>query len=516
MTSTTTPRMLLQIDAASKRYGDTLALAGLSLRARSGEITGIAGPNGAGKSTLVKALAGEIQIDSGSIAFGEESADLTANSRAARTAVVHQETSLFPNLTVSENLALSRPPNGLGVPKITDADLASMASLGILSHRDRKIVDCSLVVRQLTEIARAFVLESADVLLLDEPNSALTGEESELLFDRVADIKQQNRIVLLVSHRLEDLVRYCDRVLVVRDGRVTSEFSGSELSESAIARELVVDAQLTSHLNQSSGDRITGSSALVVSGWTHKRGKFHATDLTCRSGEVTAIVGNEGSGARELLRSLAGFEPATGKRMLENEGGSIRDFGCQYMPAERQVSLFTNLNCGQNVISRLGVPDIANRWRWMRRGAVRTTGQGLLEKFMVRGGGRLTNIRALSGGNQQKVAIAAAVAGEPAVLLLEEPTRGVDISSKAEIYRLLVEYAQMDRVVAVFCSELPEVFELADQLLVVSEGAVLARMRVSEFASVAELAHTVAEVSSDLPGATEPMERVRGNDERHA
>jgi ribose transport system ATP-binding protein len=174
------------------------------------------------------------------------------------------------------------------------------------------------------------------------------------------------------------------------------------------------------------------------------------------------------------------------------------------MPAERQVSLFTNLNCGQNVISRLGVPDIANRWRWMRRGAIRTTAQELLERFVVRGGGRLTNIRALSGGNQQKVAIAAAVAGEPAVLLLEEPTRGVDISSKAEIYRLLVAYAQEDRVVVVFCSELPEVFELADQVLVVSEGAILATRRVSDFASVAELAHAVAEVSSDLPTDTDP------------
>jgi ABC-type sugar transport system ATPase subunit len=507
MTSTTATRMLLQIDGVTKRYGDTLALGGLSLRARSGEITGIAGPNGAGKSTLVKALAGEVQIDSGSIVFGEEDAVGASRARAARTAVVHQETSLFPNLTVAENLALSRAPKGYGIPKVTEADLASMASLGILEHRNRKVIDCSLVVRQLTEIARAFVLESADVLLLDEPNSALTGEESALLFDRVAEIRQQNRIVLLVSHRLEDLVTYCDRVVVVRDGRVTSELAGSDLTESAIARELVVDAHLTSHVNESSGDRIAGSSSLVVSGWTHKKGRFRDVELACRSGEVTAIVGNEGSGARELLRSLAGFEPATGSRTLKNQDRSVSRFASQYMPAERQVSLFTNLNCGQNVISRLGVPDIANRGRWMRRGAIKTTAQELLERFVVRGGGRLTNIRALSGGNQQKVAIAAAVAGEPAVLLLEEPTRGVDISSKAEIYRLLVEYAQKDRVVVVFCSELPEVFELADQVLVVSEGAILATRRVTDFASVAELAHAVAEVSSDLPTDTDPTER---------
>lgn len=496
--------MLLQIDGVHKRYGDTVALGGLSLRARSGEITGIAGPNGAGKSTLVKALAGEVQIDSGSIVFGMDGGDATRDTRAARTAVVHQETSLFPNLTVAENLALSRTPVGYGVPKVTDADLASLASLGILEYRNHKVIDCSLVVRQLTEIARAFVIENADVLLLDEPNSALTGEESELLFDRVADIKKQNRIVLLVSHRLEDLVTYCDRVVVVRDGRVTSELSGPELSESAIARELVVDAHLTSHVNEVGVERTEGSSSLVVSGWTHKKGRFGEAELSCRSNEVTAIVGNEGSGARELLRSLAGFEVASGSRLLKSRQGSDARFVSQYMPAERQVSLFTNLNCGQNVISRLGVSDIANRWGWMRKDTIKATAQQLLDTFRVRGGGRLTNIRALSGGNQQKVAIAAAVAGEPAVLLLEEPTRGVDISSKAEIYRLLVEFAQKDRVVVVFCSELPEVFELADQVVVVAEGAIRATRRVSEFASVAELAHAVAEISSDLPAATSP------------
>jgi ABC-type sugar transport system ATPase subunit len=507
MSSVTATRMVLQIDGATKRYGDTLALGGLSLRARSGEITGIAGPNGAGKSTLVKALAGEVQIDSGSIVFGEESTDGATSARAARTAVVHQETSLFPNLTVAQNLALSRTPKGYGIPKITEADLASLASLGILEHRNRKVIDCSLVVRQLTEIARAFVLESADVLLLDEPNSALTGEESTLLFDRVADIREQNRIVLLVSHRLEDLVTHCDRVFVVRDGRVTSALSGSDLSESAIARELVVDAHLTNHVSDSPVERIVGSSSLVATGWTHRKGRFRDVELTCRSGEITAIVGNEGSGGRELLRSLAGFEPATGSRTLNNGDHVVRGFAAQYMPAERQVSLFTNLNCGQNVTSRLGVPDIATRWRWMRSRAIKSTAQELLDRFVVRGGGRLTNIRALSGGNQQKVAIAAAVAGEPAVLLLEEPTRGVDISSKAEIYRLLVDYAQMDRVVVVFCSEMPEVFELADQVLVVSEGAILATQRVSDFASVADLAHAVAELSSDLPTDTDPTER---------
>lgn len=486
----------LEVSDAYKRYGDTVALNHLSLTAHTGEITGIAGPNGAGKSTLVKALAGEIVLDSGTIRYGPSEAAADSDPRTVKTAVVHQETSLFPNLTVAENLAISRPELGYGVPKTTATDRATMESLGIQSHSARKVIDCSLVVRQLTEIARAFVLDNADVLLLDEPNSALTVEESSLLFERVLDIKRDNRIVLLVSHRLEDLVTYCDRVLIVRDGRVTEELSGSDLSEAAIARGLVVDtehAEQNPHARDIAAGGSLSSSRLEVSNWQHPQGKFRDANFVCRAGEVTAIVGNEGSGARELLRSLAGFETASGECELRDGVHSAPSFSSQYMPAERQVSLFTNLDCGQNVIMRLGIPDIATRGGWLRRRDMRVTAQELLGRFRVRGGGASTKIRALSGGNQQKVAIAAAVASEPSVLLLEEPTRGVDISSKAEIHRLLTHYAHQGRVVVTFCSELPEVFELADEVLVVAEGRVVAAHRVSEYSTVQDLAHSLAE-----------------------
>lgn len=490
--------MRLQVTNARKRYGDTVALNGLSLNARSGEITGIAGPNGAGKSTLVKALAGEISLDGGDITFGPVASTSRVDTRDARTAVVHQETSLFPNLTVASNLALSRPASGFGVPRSTESDRSTLSSLGIHQHANRKVIDCSLVVRQLTEIARAFVLDNADVLLLDEPNSALTVEESALLFERVAEIKRANRIVLLVSHRLDDLVKYCDRVLIVRDGQVTAELNGQGLTESAVARELVVDsdhAQQNTHTDGASF-KTEITSRLEVRNWQHQTSKFRDVEFDCPAGEVTAIVGNEGSGARELLRSLAGFEPATGECRLYQGEDSSADFDSQYMPAERQVSLFTNLDCGKNVVMRLGPPDIATRFGWMRARKTKDIAQELLSRFVVRGGGASTNIRALSGGNQQKVAIAAAVAGEPSVLVLEEPTRGVDISSKAEIHRLLIAYAKEDRVVVTFCSELPEVFELADGVLVVSAGKVVASHRVSEYASVADLAHSLAESAS--------------------
>ena len=205
---------------------------------------------------------------------------------------------------------------------------------------------------------------------------------------------------------------------------------------------------------------------------------------------MTAILGNEGSGARDLLRSLGGFGRATGKCGLE---GARIAYSSQFMPAERQVSLFSNLDVRENLVSRLGSPAIASRAGWLRRTALAEVARDLFRRFLVRGATPASSIRSLSGGNQQKVAIAAAAAAAPDVLLLEEPTRGVDVSSKAEIYRLLGDYAASGRVVVVYCSEVTEVFELADRFLVIEKGRMVMEREVSEFASVTELAGAVAD-----------------------
>jgi len=490
----TADRRRLVIDGAAKAYGNTKALAGLSLVAEGGRITGIAGPNGAGKSTLVKALAGEIGLDSGRISLtGAAGADADGVPASAVVAVVHQETSLFPNLTVAENLAAAHPASGWRLPHTTDADVRTMRQLGILAQQHRRVIDCSLVVRQLTEIARALIAEDADVLLLDEPNSALTEAESAVFFERVTALRDEGRIVLLVTHRLPDLVSYCDQVAIVRDGRVSAELVGGEITEKRIAEELVVDIELGGRAVENDEPIVPPARApraLVVEGWTHDRGRFSGIGFRAEPGTVTAILGNEGSGARDLLRSLGGFGRATGKCGLE---GARIAYSSQFMPAERQVSLFSNLDVRENLVSRLGSPAIASRAGWLRRTALAEVARDLFRRFLVRGATPASSIRSLSGGNQQKVAIAAAAAAAPDVLLLEEPTRGVDVSSKAEIYRLLGDYAASGRVVVVYCSEVTEVFELADRFLVIEKGRMVMEREVSEFASVTELAGAVAD-----------------------
>jgi ABC-type sugar transport system ATPase subunit len=485
-----------------KSYGDTKALAGLGLEAHGGQILGVAGPNGAGKSTLVKVLAGEISHDSGEISFRSATGKVSAGQPTA--SVVHQETSLFPNLTVAENVCIARPKPGYGYPRAGRREREILAQMQLGPYADQTVAQSSLVVRQLTEIARALLVGDADVFLFDEPNSALTAEESQLLFDQVLRLRDEGRVVLLVSHRLSDLVEYCDSVVVVRDGRVAATLTGEDLTESRIARELVVGIEVSRQAGKQvrrpgAADPDDGGAsgpahgqAFQVQDWSHARGRFTKVDFVIPRGEITALVGAEGSGARELLRSLAGLEPASG-RIADTGGATVSAHDIEYMPAERQVSLFSNLNVGENLVARLGSPQIATRWGFLRRSAAAELERELAERFRVRGPGLAASIRALSGGNQQKVAIAGALAKSPALLALEEPTRGVDIGSTAEIYRLLRGYADEGGTAVCYCTEIPEVFEMADAVIVIHEGRIAGRHRVSDFGDLSTLAHQIAE-----------------------
>jgi ABC-type sugar transport system ATPase subunit len=497
MTGTST----LVLRGIEKRYGDTRALDGLDLSAHGGKILGVAGPNGAGKSTLVKVLGGEVDYDRGNLTF--TSASGVVSSARPTAAVVHQETSLFANLTVAENICLARAEQGWRYPRAARREAELLAEMRLNRYANQPVSRCSLVVRQLTEIARALLVGDADVFLFDEPNSALTSEESELLFQRMIRLRDEGRVVLLVSHRLSDLVDYCDSVVVVRDGRVAETLQGEDLTEVRIAKELVVGVDVHAEHEAAGAPRNAARpgrddrAAVQLRDWTHRGDQFRDISFVIPRGNVTALVGAEGSGARELLRSLAGLEGAAGT-MAAQSGARVSPAETEYLPAERQVSLFSNLDVGQNIVARLGAPQIANRWGFLRRQGARELEQELANRFRVRSPGLRASIRALSGGNQQKVAIAAAVAKSPTLLALEEPTRGVDVGSTAEIYRLLRAYVDDGGAVVCYCTEIPEVFELADSVIVLSEGAIVGRHDVNVFDDIATLAHQIA---ADVVGA---------------
>jgi ABC-type sugar transport system ATPase subunit len=476
----------LRIHGLRKWYGDTRALDGLDIEARPGEIVGVAGPNGAGKSTLIKILAGETTADAGDIELDGVAWD--PKSLRDRVAVVHQEPQLFPNLTLGENLMVGREGTRVLRRGLSDKERRLLDDLAILDLADVPLERVPLAARQRTEIARALARD-ARVFLFDEPNSALTDEESSDLFGRMHGLAEAGRVVILVSHRLAELVDHADRVAVILDGTCTAVLQGEGLNLDAIAAELVVGQavrepgeQIVVHLGE---ERET---TLRLTDWTHHAGEFRDIDLHVRAGEIVAFVGVEGSGARELVRSIAGFERGSGRIEIRASGGrDAADSESSFVSADRQSSLFGNLSVGDNIVSRLG-REIVSVAGTLRRSRMRTIAAEARESFQIKALSLQLPVRSLSGGNQQKVAIAAAIVKRPEVLVLEEPTRGVDIGSKAEIYRLMRAYAREGHALIIYCTEVPEVFEVADLAYVVSDGRLSDPIMVMNHADVEGLA----------------------------
>ena len=492
----------LVIRGLRKWYGDTRALDGLDVEARPGEILGIAGPNGAGKSTLIKILAGEARKDDGEIRLDGAAWDPFVDIH--RVAVVHQEPQLFPNLSVAQNLMVGREGTR-GLTRDLDAgERQLLTDLAILEYKDRPLGLVPLAIQQRVEIGRALARE-ARVFLFDEPNSALTPEESSDLFRRMHLLADAGKVVLLVSHRIAELAQHAKRVALILDGLCTTVLEGDAVTQEGIAAGLVTGQasreakeQITVHLGEDA------ASALRLAKWTHGAGEFHGIDMHVRAGEIVAIVGVEGSGARELVRSIAGFEKSSGHIEIAGRSGrgSVSG-GTSLVSADRQTSLFSNLTIGDNMVARLNA-EITSTGGRLRRGRMLEIAHELREHFRVKATSVHLPIRSLSGGNQQKVAISAAIVKRPEVLVLEEPTRGVDVGSKREIYRLMRQYASDGHAVIIYCTEVPEVFEAADLAYVVSEGRLSAPLIVMNYGDIEELARAVTRLErhGSAPAAT--------------
>jgi len=476
----------IRIRNVAKRYGSTIALDGIDLDIRPGEVLGIAGPNGAGKSTLMRVIAGEERPDSGTLTF--DGRPWFPSLDWQEVAVVHQEPQLFPNLTVAENMLVGREGRRVGRPRLGLDDAGVMQALGIGAVKGRILADCTLATQQRTEIARA-VAREARVFLFDEPNSALTDEESDELFREMHKLAGEGRIVLLVTHRLGDLVEHAGRVAVIRDGRVRKVIEKPDLTEEAIAEQLVVGAggaQVDAPQSSSS----PGREVFRVSGWSHGD-VFRRVDFSLARGEVVALMGVEGSGARELLRSFAGLERCTGTIALDGTSGVSAFRHTAFVPATRLESLYSNFSVGENLIARLGRPQIAGPTYALRKRRMRELAEQAVRRFLVKTRTITQGVRSLSGGNQQKVAIAQALTLEPKLVLLEEPTRGVDIQSKSEIYRLLRAFALEGNAAIMFCTEVLEIFEAADRVIVVSDGRLSAPLTVRDFPHIEALAAAI-------------------------
>jgi ABC-type sugar transport system ATPase subunit len=487
----------VRIRGLRKRYGDTVALDGLDLDAHPGEILGVAGPNGAGKSTMVKILAGEVERDEGEILV--DGRPWSSEFGSNRVAVVHQEPQVFPNLTVGENILAGYEESGWRWPKVKKADHLLLEDLGIHKElRDRVLGELGLAVRQRTEITRALV-HRARVMLFDEPNSALTPGESAEFFRFIRQLADAGHVVMLISHRLTELAANSDRIAVIIDGRCVRLLQDADRTAEDIAETLVRGLDTTpagESAAATNGAHSDGQGFELIGLVDHKRA-FQPLDFRVRKGLVTALIGVEGSGAREIVRACAGLRRVQGR--IRVGGRAVRLPQIQrhvsFVAADHAAGLFGNLSVGENLVIRLD-DEISRGVFGLRRRKMRTYAEELRASFQIKSAGIDIGIRSLSGGNQQKVAIASAVGSKPEVLVLEEPTRGVDISSKAEIYEILRGFAADGGTVLLFCTEIPEVYEVADIVHVVSRGRLSSPFQVAAFADMEALAKAVASLET--------------------
>lgn len=464
----------------SKAYGATQALLDVDFEVAPGEVRALMGRNGAGKSTMVKILSGNEKPDAGKIELGGKPVSLATPDQALLSgiATVHQEITVIPGLTVAENVTLGRwATRGGMLQRRRNAAVASAAlqTLGADLPLDRPAGDLRLAEQQLMEIARA-ISHDPRVLILDEPTSSLTEQESERLTTVVRHLAEQGVAVVYVSHRMEEIEKIADSVTVMRDGQLVRSLPIEEASVPRVA-ELMAGVELAAHTSEDSVGAAAGEVCLRVNGLS-TREKVRHVDLELRRGEVVGLVGRLGSGRTEILRAIAGLDACT-KGVVEGPSG--RTFGARDVKRRvaSGVALVSEDRKGEGIV--LNQPVLHN----MVLSALRKVSRGGIlvrrrELEMAQRSRDATEVRlssfdvpvsSLSGGNQQKIVFARCLNAGVEVLLLDEPTRGVDIQSKHQIYDLVHDFVQRGCAVLLVSSEYGELLVNCDRVLLVDKGA---------------------------------------------
>ncbi|GAA1248193.1 sugar ABC transporter ATP-binding protein [Pseudonocardia aurantiaca] len=502
--SHSSPHVLLELRGVQKRYGGVRALRGADFEVLAGEVHALVGENGAGKSTLIKIVSGAEVADEGTVEVDGVplAGGSTQAAMAAGIATVYQEPHLFGELTVAENVFLGRELRAGGrvdwtAQRTRVGEL--LAQIGLDPEiGDVRVADLPVAEQQLVSIAKAFA-HSAKVLILDEPSAILTDREIEVLFGVVRNLRAAGVGIVYISHRLDELAHISDRVTVMRDGAVVATRPTRELSVRQVA-ELMVGHELSTRAT----DRAVpaGDPVLDVAG-LGRTGAFEGLDLQVRPAEVVALYGLVGSGTSPIARALYGITPAdTGAVRVDGREVRLRSpqdaaaAGIAMLPGDRkQQGVFANKSIAFN-ISSAHLRHLARLGFWFDRAKERSIALDFLKRIAIKAPSPDTVVGALSGGNQQKVVLARQLVRAPRVLLLEEPTQGVDVGAKEEIHRLVLELADGGSAVLVISTDLPEVLQIADRVLVVRRGAV-----VREFGRGASQADVLAAAAGDDGGA---------------
>ena len=480
MTARPSRQAILEAHSLHKHFGGAVAVDDVSLAVAPGEIHAVVGENGAGKSTFMRMLAGILVPDRGHVAVDGQRIEPGSphEAIAAGISLVHQELSLVPEMTVAENILLGSTPTRAGFIRAREqrrVAAEALEEIGVSVDLDEPVVRLSVAMRQFVEIARA-VARRPRVLILDEPTATLTPAETDYLLDMLQRLAGRGLAIIYISHRIPEIFRIGDRVTVLRDGQLVHsvavpDTSPQEVVDRMVGRELKVD--LGTRRQAAAGDVVLRARGITAPG-------VHGIDLDVRAGEIVGLGGLVGAGRTEFVRAMIGADVRSGGEVtITDEGGTrrIRSYrsavasGLAYVPEERRAD---GLALAMTVSDNIALP---NRGRLshsgvLSRGRIAAFAQELADAVNLRPPDIERDVGEFSGGNQQKVVLAKWLGREPKVIVLDEPTRGVDVGAKVEIHRLVRELADNGTAVLVVSSDLPELLELSDVIHVVRDGRI--------------------------------------------
>jgi ribose transport system ATP-binding protein len=475
--------VLLRMEGITKRFPGVTALDAVSLECRAGEVLALVGENGAGKSTLMKVLSGAYQPDDGHIVFRGQPVRIATPRQAQQIGIgiIMQELNLLPYLTVEENIWLGREPvSRLGVidwRTLRTRSLELLESLHVRLRPTDLIADLTVAQRQFVEIAKALSLH-ADLIIMDEPSSSLTEHELDYLFQVIRDLTRRGVAVVYISHRLNEIFEIADRVTVLKDGKLVGSRRIADVTRTDLVQMMVGRDLAETFPRRSSAP---GTAILRVRRLS-RRGVLHDISFEVRAGEIVGLAGLVGAGRTELARAIFGADPidegaveVAGKAVkLRSPHDAVRA-GIVLIPEDRKLEGLVHI---LSIRKNIGLPnlDLFRRWGFVRGAAELAASRQWLGQLDVRASGPDQPALSLSGGNQQKVVLAKWLVRHPQLIILDEPTRGIDVGAKAEIYRLMRQLADGGAAILMISSELPEILGMGDRILVMHEGRLTAAL----------------------------------------
>ncbi len=478
----------LRMEHISKSFPGVKALDDVTFEVGRGEIHALVGENGAGKSTLMKILTGALRPDEGRILLRGEPVriDNPSDAQALGISIIYQELSLIPYLTVGQNIFLGREPRGFLPGFIDWRELygraqALLDQFGLDIDARTEVRFLSIAEQQMAEVAKALSL-NADLIAMDEPTSSLTERETEVLFDLMRSLRDEGVSIIFISHRLSEIFEVCDRITVLRDGKLIGTAPTAELTEDEVV-SMMVGREIDEMFPRTATER--GRVVLEVSGLSDGD-ELQSVSFKLHSGEILGVAGLVGAGRTALAETLFGIRhPVAGEVRIEGERVTINspqkaiELGMGFVPEDRkQQGLFLNMAVRENIV--ISDLDEVASWGFLKFREVERLAQDYVNRLDVRTPSLRQRVRNLSGVNQQKVVIARWLTLKPRVLILDEPTRGIDVGTKAEIYHLLNQLARQGVAVLVISSELPEVLGISDRILVMHEGRITATLNRDE------------------------------------